>query len=120
MFEDLKNCLYAYYLKNHALGRKHIFEKFKDSGAPKRTLNHWISLLEQCKPFIRKEISGRSTGYATPMNWYNIKKIFNNLKGCSQKMVDSKLNIGQQCVSKILNERTKVKYLKRTVRPKMT
>ena len=50
MFEDLKN---------HALSRKHIFEKFKDLSAPKRTLNHWIRLLEQNKPLTRKNGTGR-------------------------------------------------------------
>ena len=99
MFEALKNCLYAYYLKNHALGRKHIFEKFKDSGTPKRTLNHWINLLEQNKPLARKNGSGRPTVFATPNNVAKIKKIFNLRKGRSQKKVASKLNISQQYVS---------------------
>ena len=42
-------------MENYVLGRKHIFDKFKDIGAPKKTLNNWLRLLEQKKVLTRKK-----------------------------------------------------------------
>jgi hypothetical protein len=120
MYEDLKSILYKYYQKNHGLGRKHIFDKFISMGAPKRTLNHWLSMLEQNKVLTRKKGSGPPTTIATANNIRKMKNFFNHRKGCSQKRVASKLKTTQQYVSKMLLQRTNIRCLKRTVKPKMT
>jgi CTP-dependent riboflavin kinase len=120
MYEHLKMTLYKYYLENHVLGRKHIFDKFKDMGAPKRTLNHWLQLLEQGKELTRKKGSGPSIKIATPGTIRKLKNAFNHRKGCSQKKVAKKLGTSQQYVSKLLKNRTSIRCFKRTKKPKMT
>ena len=93
MYEQLKTILGDYYLKNHGLGRKHVFDKFVDMGAPKRILNHWLSLLEQNKKLTRKKGGGHVTKIATPSNIQKLKNAFNHRKGCSQKRVAKKLRV---------------------------
>ena len=120
MYEHLKSVLYKNYLENHTLGRKHIFERFKNMDAPKRTLNHWLQLLEQKKMLTRKKGSSPPTKIATPATIRKLKIAFNHRKGCFQKKVAAKLKTSQQYVSKMLKNRTSIRCLKRIVKPKMT
>ena len=120
MYAHLKSVLEKYYQKNHALGRRHFFENFKDMGAPKRTLNNWLRLLEHKKVLTRKKGSAPPTKIATPSNIKKFKKNFNHRNGRSQKNVAKKLNTSQQYVSKMLKNRTNVRCLKRTTKPRMT
>ncbi len=55
-YDDLKSTLYKFYVKNRNLGRKQIFEKFRELDAPKRSLNRWLTILEE-KKIIEKEKS---------------------------------------------------------------
>ncbi len=51
---------YKYYLENHVLGRKHIFEKFKDMDAPKRTLKSFDSVVTR----TRKRVDSKERKWA--------------------------------------------------------
>jgi len=116
-FEALKIILQEYYKKNPSLNRKHFFDKFIDLGAPKRSLNGWLSLLEKKKSISRKAGSGRVAKIATKANIVKIKKTFSHRSGRSQRKVARKFNISQRYVSTILNKYTDVKYRKKTKRP---
>ena len=48
-----------FYEKNKNLGRKEIRDRFLKLGAPERSLNNWLRLLEQGKTLQRKVGSGR-------------------------------------------------------------
>ena len=95
-YEALKKNLQDFYEKNANLTRKHFFDKFIDLGAPKRTLNRWLSLLEDKKSLNRKNGSGRVAKIATKANIAKIKKIFNHRSGRSQRKVARKFNFSKQ------------------------
>jgi hypothetical protein len=58
-----------------------IFDKFRDLGAPERTLNRWLVLLAQNKTWVRKKGSGKVAKKATPNVIKAIKRHFNHKTG---------------------------------------
>ena len=68
----------------------------------------------------RKKGSAPPTKIAKASTIRKLKKNFNHRIGRSQKKVAKKLNTSQQYVSKMLKNRTNIKCLKRTTKPKMT
>ena len=54
-YDYLKNTLYKIHVKNRNLCRKQIYEKFRELDAPKRSLNRWLTLLEQKKNINKKK-----------------------------------------------------------------
>ena len=58
-YSDMKSVLYKYYVKNHHKGRTFIFDLFTELGAPKRSLNRWLTLLENNQTLSRKSGSGK-------------------------------------------------------------
>ena len=57
-YDHLKETLYNFYKNNSHLGRKAIYDRFIELGAPKRTLNRWLVKLLQNKTLDRKKGSG--------------------------------------------------------------
>jgi hypothetical protein len=119
-YDDLKSVLYRYYQKKPRKSRKFIYDMFIELGAPKRSLNRWLELLEKNKSIMRKEGSGRRAKIAVKSNITCIKRKFNHKSGCSQRKVAKKLKTSQQWVSSILKKYTNIKCLKKHKKPKMT
>ena len=67
-YDDLKSVLYRYYQKKTRKSRKFIYDMFIELGAPKRSLNRWLELLEKNKSIMRKEGSGRRAKIAVKSN----------------------------------------------------
>lgn len=89
-------------------------------GVPKSTLYGWIALLEQGDDLKPKPGQGRRRVLATTATVKKIRNHFNRRAGRSQKKCAKTFNMHQSYVSKWLQNRTKVRHLKRTKRPKMT
>ena len=45
--DNLKETLYYFYNNHSHLSRKVIFNRFRELGAPERSLNRWLCALEQ-------------------------------------------------------------------------
>ena len=102
------------------LERKSIRDTFLKLGEPKRSLNRWLSLLEQNKPLLRKQGSGRPAKIATKAT---ITKIVNNLdhrSGRSQRKLARKLGCHQSYISKMLYRYTSIRCYKKVKKPYMT
>ncbi len=82
-YDHLKETLYSFYKNNSHLGRKAIYDRFIELGAPKRTLNRWLVKLLQNKTLDRKKGSGRIAKKATPTVNKAIKRMFNHKSGRS-------------------------------------
>ncbi len=106
--------------KNRNLRRKQIFEKFRELDAPKRSLNRWLTILEEKKSLRRKKGSGRVTKKATSKVKKEIKRRFNHKTGCSQRLTASEFGMSQSYVSKILKHSTDFRKYKKSKRPKLT
>jgi hypothetical protein len=119
-YDDLKNTLHKFYVKNRNLGRKQIFEKFRELDAPKRSLNRWLTILEEKKSLRMKKGSGRVTKKATSKVKKEIKRRFNHKTGSSQRLTASEFGMSQSYVSKILKHSTDVRKYKKSKRPKLT
>lgn len=117
---DLKKVLEIYYQKNHQLGRKHIFDRFIDLGAPKRTLNRWLVRLDQENNLNDKAKAGRPIKIATKPTIAKIKKIFNHRSGRSQKKTAKKFKTSQQYISMILKKYSNIRCYKKSKKPLMT
>jgi hypothetical protein len=74
-----------YLKKNSHLGRKHVFYTFFKLGAPKSSLNRWLTLLFNKKDIKRKVGSGRIATIATKVTIKKMKIYFNHKSGRSQK-----------------------------------
>jgi len=119
-YDDLKNTLHKFYVKNRNLGRKQIFEKFRELDAPKRSLNRWLTILEEKQSLRRKKGSSRVTKKATSKVKKEIKRRFNHKTGSSQRLTASEFGMSQSYVSKILKHSTDVRKYKKSKRPKLT
>lgn len=118
--DNLKKNLHDFYLKNQHLERKVIYRHFINIGAPKRSLNRWLTLLFNKKNLNRKPGSGRKAKIATPTNIRRLKNYFNNKSGRSQTKFANRLKVSQQYVSKLLKKYTRVRTYKKTTRPLLT
>ena len=112
--------LYAFYKINPQLRKKSIFDKFDGMGVPKITLYSWLALLEQRDDLKHKPGQGRRKVLATTVTVKKIIYHFNHRAGRSRKKCAKKFNMHQSYVSHLLHDRTMVRNLKRTNRPKMT
>jgi len=65
-YDYLKETLYNNFKNNSHLGRKAIYDRFIELGAPKRILNRWLVKFLQNKTLDRKKGSGRIAKKATP------------------------------------------------------
>jgi|LakMenE18May11ns_1017448.scaffolds.fasta_scaffold9790835_1 hypothetical protein len=119
-YEALKKSLQNYFEKNPNLERKRIFDVFIELGAPKRSLNNWITRLESNTSLTRKVGSGRPTRKATRGTIARIKRKFNHRSGCSQRRVARQFEISQSYVSYILKKHTNIVCRKKTKKPLMT
>ena len=117
---NLKNVLQNFYEKNKNLGRKKIRDRFLKLGAPERSLNNWLSLLEQGKTLQRKVGIGRPTIIASKTSIRRIKKAFDHRHDMSQRKMASKLNCSHWYVGRILKKYTNIKCLKKYKKPQMT
>ena len=45
--DSLKETLYNFYINHRHLSRKEIFNRFRELGAPERSLNRWLCALEK-------------------------------------------------------------------------
>ena len=104
-------------LKNKHLEEKEIRDTFLKLGAPKRSLDRWLLLLQQNKPLLRMSGSGRPAKIATKAT---ITKIVNNLDDCSdrsQRNLARKLGCHQSYISKMLNKYTSIRCYKKVKKP---
>jgi len=119
-FDALKTTLYKFYEKNKQKGRKYIRDKFLELGAPERSLDRWLTTLEENKSLERKVGSGRRPKFATKANIANLKNYFNHRSGRSQRKYARKLNCHQTTVGRILKKSTNIVCRKRQKKPKMS
>ena len=74
----LKNVLQNCFDKNKHHGRKYIRDQFIKLGAPERSLNNWLRLLEQGKTLQRKVGSSRPTTIASKSTIAKVVKAFDH------------------------------------------
>ena len=92
---NLKETLYNFYKNHRHLSRKEIFNRFRELGAPKRSLNRWLCALEQKKTLKRKKSSGRVAKKATSKVIKAVKRSFNHKTGRSQRKSARSFNMSQ-------------------------
>jgi hypothetical protein len=75
-YDHLKETLYNFYKNNSHLGRKAIYNRFIELGAPKRTLNRWpVKLLQNKTLDLRKFLLLRYF-YFYRKKFINVLKIY--------------------------------------------
>ena len=93
--------------------RKYVRGHFLKLGAPERSLDRWLNLLNQNKTLVRKIDKGRPTVIATKPTINKIKRKFNNKSGCSQRRVARSINCHYSYVSKILKKHSNIRCYKK-------
>jgi hypothetical protein len=119
-YDYLKKNLQIFFEKNSHLGRKVIFQKFIELGAPKRSLNLWLTKLEHNEKLDRIVGSGRPLKIATNSTIKKIANRFNHRSGCSQNNAAKRYKTCQSYISKILKKYTNIKCHKKSKKPYMT
>jgi len=75
-YDHLKETLYNFYKNNSHLGRKAIYNRFIELGAPKRTLNRWLVKLLQNKTLDLRKFLLLRYFYFYRKKFINVLKIY--------------------------------------------
>ena len=112
--------MHDFFFKNKQFGRTFIRNQFLKFGAPERSLDRWITSLEQEKTLERKIGSGNQKKIATKQSIARLKKAFDHKQGMSQRKMAAKLNCSQTYVWMILKKFTTIRCYKKHKKPQMT
>ncbi|KAL4473425.1 hypothetical protein ABPG72_012104 [Tetrahymena utriculariae] len=118
--KELKHVLESFFLKNKNKGKPFMKRRFKEFGAPKRSLNRWLKMLYEGKSLSRKVGSGRIPKIATKETIKKLNKYFNHKSGVSQRKFANKVGCSQSYVNRLLKKKTNISCYKKTKQPKMT
>ncbi|KAL4465572.1 hypothetical protein ABPG72_014021 [Tetrahymena utriculariae] len=119
-YQEKKKILSEFYQKNKNKGRAFIKKQFTILGTPQRSLDRWITLLEQGKSLDRQSGSGRLPKIASSKTIRKLNKSFNHRSGMSQRKFARQVKCSQSYVNYMLKTKTNIRCYKKKKQPLMT
>ena len=102
--EEIRKCVYEFYLNYKNAGKKFTYDHFKVENIPKSTIYKIIKRAESESGYQRVQGSGVKAKKITRTNIERLKLMFDHKDGVSQRQAAKKFNCTQQRISKTLKK----------------